>query len=120
MRIVGMILLSLALVGCGRSVDRSLDGAYQAYRNGNCDNVMLELSRAERQSRSRSYLQPEISLMRGQCLERQKLYVDAAQTYRFITQRYAQSEYAFRAQARLTTLRQLGHISAEDAYQPSR
>ena len=113
MRIVGVILLGLMVAGCGRAVDRSLDGAYLAYRQGNCESVMLELSRAERQSRSRAYLQPEISLLRGQCLERQKLYIDAAHTYRFIIQRYAQSEYAFRAQARLLTLEQLGHVKAQ-------
>jgi hypothetical protein len=72
---------------------------------------MLELSQAERKSRSRSYLQPEISLLRGLCLERQNLYVDAAQTYQFIINRYPASEYGFRARARLETLRQLGHYN---------
>jgi outer membrane protein assembly factor BamD (BamD/ComL family) len=59
--------------------------------------------------RARPYLQPEISLLRGQCLERQNLFVDAAQTYQFIIGRYPHSEYAYRARARLETLRQLGH-----------
>ncbi len=49
---------------------------------------MLDLSRAERRIRARPYLQPEISLLRGQCLERQSLFVDAAQTYHFIIARY--------------------------------
>lgn len=113
MRALWVVVLAILVSACGRAVDRSLDQAYQSYRQGDCERVMLELSRTERRGRSRSYLQPEISLLRGQCLERQKLYVDAAQTYRFITQRYAQSEYAYRAQARLDTLQQLGYISAK-------
>ena len=64
---------------------------------------MLDLSRAERRIRARPYLQPEISLLRGQCLERQSLFVDAAQTYHFIIARYPTSEYAYRAKARLET-----------------
>jgi outer membrane protein assembly factor BamD (BamD/ComL family) len=87
-----------------------LDNAYQAYEQGDCGKAMLELSRAERNSHARTYLQPEISLLRGQCLERQSLYLDAAQTYRFIVGRYPASEYAFRAKARLSTLEQLGLV----------
>ena len=48
-------------------------------------------------------------MLRGLCLERQKLFVDAAQTYQFILASYPQSEYAFRARARLETLQSLGH-----------
>ncbi|TBU89708.1 tetratricopeptide repeat protein [Phytopseudomonas dryadis] len=110
MRIPLLLALVLSVVGCTRwSLDHHLNKAYRAYDRGECEAVMLELSRAERMSRSRSYLQPEISLLRGQCLERQSLYVDAAQTYQFIITRYPSSEYAFRARARLETLRQLGH-----------
>ena len=42
-------------------------------------------------------------------VDREK-YPDAAQTYRFVLQNYPRSEYAFRAQARLDTLEQLGHL----------
>ena len=106
-----LTLASLAsLAGCTRvSLDRHLDEAYRHYTEGDCDQALLDLSRAERNSRSRSYIQPEISLLRGQCLERQNLFVDAAQTYEFIISRYPASEYAYRARARLETLRQLGH-----------
>lgn len=62
-----------------------------------------------------AYLQPEISLLRGQCLERQSLFVDAAQTYHFIIARYPTSEYAYRAKARLETLRQLGRLNETPA-----
>lgn len=112
-----LLILSLALSagGCTRwSLDHHLNSAYRAYAKGECAAVMLELSQAERKSRSRSYLQPEISLLRGQCLERQNLFVDAAQTYRFIISQYPASEYAFRARARLETLRQLGHHSSAE------
>ena len=110
MRIL-LLLVGVAMVsGCTRmNLDHHLNKAYQAYDRGECDAVMLELSQAERASRSRSYIQPEISLLRGQCLERESLFVDAAQTYQFIIGRYPTSEYAFRARARLETLRQLGH-----------
>jgi hypothetical protein len=107
-----LIILTLALVatGCTRwSLDHHLNNAYRAYEDGDCACVALELSQAERKSRSRGYLQPEISLLRGQCLEREKLFVDAAQTYQFIISRYPTSEYAYRARARLLTLEQLGH-----------
>lgn len=103
-----LLLMLSPLVGCTRTTaDYHLNSAYKAYEGGNCARVMLELSQAERNIRSRPYLQPELSLLRGQCLERQTLYPDAAQTYRFILQQYPRSEYAFRAQARLDTLRQL-------------
>ncbi|MGX5220603.1 MULTISPECIES: tetratricopeptide repeat protein [Pseudomonas] len=110
MRTLLLIALLIAVSGCTRwALDRHLNSAYQAYDKGNCEAVMLELSQAERYSRSRRYIQPEISLLRGQCLERQNLFVDAAQTYQFIISRYPASEYAYRAQARLQTLSELGH-----------
>lgn len=110
MRTLIILALLAGLAGCTRwSLDHHLNNAYHAYDEGDCETAMLELSQAERKSRSRAYMQPEISLLRGQCLERQGLYVDAAQTYRFIRMRYPASEYAYRAAARLETLRQLGH-----------
>ena len=108
-----LIILTLALVatGCTRwSLDHHLNNAYRAYEDGDCACVALELSKAERKSRSRGYLQPEISLLRGQCLERQALYVDAAQTYQYLIQQYPGNEYAYRARARLQTLEKLGHL----------
>lgn len=117
MRTVLVLVLAFGLSGCTRwSLDRQMDTAYRSYEAGDCAKVMLALSKAERASRARPHLQPEISLLRGQCLERQKLFVDAAQTYEFILAGYPASEYAFRARARLETLRQLGHYpSAEPA-----
>lgn len=110
MRTLLLITLLLGVSGCTRwALDRHLNGAYDAYERGDCQAVMQELSQAERLSRSRRYIQPEISLLRGQCLERQNLFVDAAQTYEFIINSYPASEYAYRAQARLQTLSELGH-----------
>lgn len=115
MRTLILLVTLLGLVGCNRiSLDRHLDEAYRHYVAGDCDQALLDLSRAERTSRSRSYVQPEISLLRGQCLERQNLFVDAAQTYEFILRSYPASEYAYRARARLETLRQLGHYRASE------
>ncbi|WP_271409020.1 tetratricopeptide repeat protein [Pseudomonas sp. Q1-7] len=111
MRTLIILTLLATVAGCTRwSLDHHLNNAYRAYERGNCEDVMLELSKAERKSRSRQYLQPEISLLRGQCLERQSLFVDAAQTYQFIIARYPTSEYAYRAKARLETLEQLGRL----------
>ncbi|EXF43292.1 putative lipoprotein [Pseudomonas sp. BAY1663] len=114
MRTLILVFLSVLTVGCSsrHALDRHLDDAYRYYEADNCEGVMLSLSQAERRSRPRSQLQPEISLLRGQCLERQGLFVDASETYRFILERHPASEYAYRARARLETLRQLGH------YQP--
>jgi len=110
MRIVMILVLLAAVGGCTRlSMDSNLNSAYRSYDRGDCENVMLSLSKVDRQSRSRRYIQPEVSMLRGQCLERQKLFVDAAQTYQFIITQYPASEYAFRARARLETLAQLGH-----------
>ena len=115
MRTLILLLALASLAGCNRiSLDRHLDEAYKHYNAGDCGQALLDLSRAERTSRSRSYVQPEISLLRGQCLERQNLFVDAAQTYEFIINRYPGSEYAYRARARLETLRQLGHHQASE------
>jgi outer membrane protein assembly factor BamD (BamD/ComL family) len=101
----------LVLAGCTRAaLHGQLDEAYLAYEQGDCGKAMLELSRAERNAHARTYLQPEISLLRGQCLERESLYLDAAETYRYIVGRFPASEYAFRARARLQTLDQLGLV----------
>lgn len=114
MRTLVILFLATLSVGCSsrNALDRHLDNAYRHYEQGDCGKVVLELSQAERRSRPRDNLQPEISLLRGQCLERQGLFVDAVETYRFILSRYPASEYAYRGRARLETLRQLGH------YQP--
>ncbi|MHB0803851.1 tetratricopeptide repeat protein [Stutzerimonas nitrititolerans] len=116
MRTLFILLAAVVSVGCSSrsALDRHLDEAYQHYRVGDCEQVMLTLSQAERRSRQRDNLQPEISLLRGQCLERQGLFVDAAQTYRFILMRYPASEYAYRGRARLETLRQLGHYRPDE------
>jgi hypothetical protein len=109
MRHILFSLVVVSLAGCtGASMNRHMDKAYDAYTEGDCDQVMLELSKAERKSRARPWIQPEISMLRGQCLERQRLYVDAVETYRFIERRYPSSEYAYRARARIDTLTQLG------------
>ncbi|MBH9416898.1 hypothetical protein GHU28_21445 [Pseudomonas aeruginosa] len=116
MRSLIVACLALSATGCNSwSLNSDLNGAYRAYDKGDCAQVMLDLSRAERRIRARPYLQPEISLLRGQCLERQSLFVDAAQTYHFLIARYPTSEYAYRAKARLETLRQLGRLSETPA-----
>ncbi|SDU84356.1 hypothetical protein [Pseudomonas mucidolens] len=118
MRILIIAALAVSVVGCTRwSMDHHLNNAYRAYNVGDCARVTLELSQVDRQSRSRRYVQPEVSMLRGQCLERQKLFVDAVQTYQFIISQYPASEYAFRARARLDTLAQLGHYPAGRAAQ---
>lgn len=110
MRFVLIAMLALSVTGCTRwSMNHHLNNAYSAYERGNCEQVTLELSKVERASRARPYVWPEVSMLRGLCLERQKLFVDAAQTYQFIIASYPQSEYAFRARARLETLQSLGH-----------
>ncbi|MEH6566182.1 MAG: tetratricopeptide repeat protein [Halopseudomonas sp.] len=114
-----VLTLFLALTGCGSTAySKHLSKAYDAYDSGDCAEVISQLSETERLSRSRPYLQPEISLLRGQCLERQALYLDAAQTYRYLVENYPHNEYAYRAGARLETLRQLGHYDPELALPP--
>ena len=116
MRFVLIAALALSVTGCARwSMNHHLNNAYSAYDRGNCEQVMLELSKVERSSRARPYVWPEVSMMRGQCLERQKLFIDAAQTYQFIMASYPQSEYAYRARARLETLQSLGHYPTRSA-----
>ncbi|SDH66108.1 tetratricopeptide repeat protein [Pseudomonas panipatensis] len=112
MRTLCVLALTLCVTGCNSwSTDKYMDSAYRAYERGDCDFVMLNLSQAERKSRARPWLQPEISMLRGLCLEREKFYVDAAQTYTFIITSYPSSEYAYRSKARLETLRLNGHLS---------
>lgn len=117
MRTLIILTLATLVAGCGSrsAMDHHLDAAYRQYEAGNCQRTILELSLAERYSRPRDNLQPEISMLRGQCLERQGLFVDAAQTYRFIIERHPASEYAYRSHARLETLRQLGHYRPDEA-----
>jgi TolA-binding protein len=96
-------------------MNHHLNNAYSAYDRGNCEQVMLELSKVERDSRARPYVWPEVSMMRGLCLERQKMYIDAVQTYQFIMASYPQSEYAYRSRARIETLQSLGHYPTRSA-----
>ena len=114
MRRLVIVSLIVLLGACTRmSADYHLDNAYRYYAEGDCSKVALELSQAERGIRSRPYVQPEISLLRGQCLERQHLYVDAKETYQFILSHYLGTEYAFRAKARLFTLQQMNRNGAD-------
>jgi outer membrane protein assembly factor BamD (BamD/ComL family) len=116
MRFALIAVIALSVTGCTRwSMNHHLNNAYSAYDRGNCEQVMLELSKVDRASRARRYVQPEVSMMRGQCLERQKLFIDAAQTYQYIIASYPQSEYAYRARARLVTLESLGHYPTRSA-----
>ena len=116
MRFVLIAALALSVTGCTRwSMNHHLNNAYSAYDRGNCEQVMLELSKVERASRARPYVWPEVSMMRGLCLERQKMYIDAVQTYQFIMASYPQSEYAYRARARIETLQSLGHYPMRSA-----
>ncbi|MCP8463152.1 hypothetical protein NK553_04245 [Pseudomonas sp. ZM23] len=116
MRTLSIVLLVLSVTGCTSwSMNYHLNNAYRSYKSGDCERVMLELSETERKSRARPWLQPEISMLRGQCLERQKFFVDAAQTYQFIIARYPTSEYAYRAKARLETLRLNGRLPGDTA-----
>lgn len=71
---------------------------------------MLELSEVDRDSRSRPYIWPQTAMLRGLCLERTKFYLDAAQTYQYIINEFPKSEYAYRAKARIETLRILKFI----------
>lgn len=115
MKALAPAVLSLALVGCAsQGHDTDINEAYRAYQEDDCGAVMLHLSSAERRSRFRPHQdQPEVSLLRGLCLERQALYLDAAQIYRFMQRHYPRSEYSYRAGARLETLRLLGHYDAK-------
>ncbi|RON43145.1 tetratricopeptide repeat protein [Pseudomonas frederiksbergensis] len=116
MRFALIAVIALSVTGCTRwSMNHHLNNAYSAYDRGNCEQVMLELSKVDRASRARRYVQPEVSMMRGQCLERQKLFIDAAQTYQYIIASYPDSEYAYRARARLETLESLGHYPTRSA-----
>lgn len=115
MRALIILALAASATGCTRwSMDHHLNNAYRAYDRGDCARVMLELSQVDRASRARPFVHPEVSLLRGQCLERQKLYVDAVQTYEYLIQRYPGNEYAYRANARLQTLERLGHYRAAE------
>lgn len=116
MRALIVLALAVSATGCTRwSMDHHLNNAYRAYDRGDCARVMLELSQVDRTSRARPFIHPEVSLLRGQCLERQALYVDAAQTYQYLIQQYPRNEYAYRAQARLQTLERLGHLRGSEA-----
>ncbi|HAB03123.1 MAG TPA: hypothetical protein DCE25_09430 [Pseudomonas sp.] len=116
MRALIIIALALSAGGCTRwSMDHHLNNAYRAYDRGDCQRVMLELSQVDRTSRARPFIHPEVSLLRGQCLEREKLYVDAAQTYEYMILNYPGNEYAYRAKARLQTLERLGHYRSTEA-----
>ncbi|WP_447746250.1 tetratricopeptide repeat protein [Pseudomonas nicosulfuronedens] len=120
MRTLFLALLALSVTGCTSwSMNYHLNNAYRAYKSGDCQRVQLELSETERKARARPWIQPEISMLRGQCLEREKFYVDAAQTYHFIIARYPTSEYAYRAKARLETLRLNGRLPNDLRIEPA-
>jgi hypothetical protein len=110
-----LLTLTIVLTGCAsQGHDADIYQAYQAYQRDDCGAVMLHLSSAERRSRFRAYQdQPEVSLLRGLCLERQALYLDAAQIYRYLQRHYPRNEYSYRAGARLETLRLLGHYDVK-------
>ena len=74
MRTLFLALLALSVTGCTSwSMNYHLNNAYRAYKSGDCQRVQLELSETERKARARPWIQPEISMLRGQCLEREKM-----------------------------------------------
>lgn len=109
-----LISLTLPLSACTNlgAQHRAMDDAYEAYAIGDCGQVMLSLSQAERYVRPTDSLRAEIALLRGQCLEREALFPDAARTYEFILKNYPNNQYAYRAKARLETLEILGHYQS--------
>ena len=116
MRILLVLLMVASVAGCTRwSMNHHLNNAYRAYDRGNCEAVMLELSEVDRDSRSRPYIWPQTAMLRGLCLERTKFYLDAAQTYQYIINEFPKSEYAYRAKARIETLRILKFIPGPGA-----
>src|SRR5690606_7000676 len=62
MRTFLILFLATLSVGCSsrNALDRHIDSAYRYYEQGDCGKVVLELSQAERRSRPRDNLQPEI------------------------------------------------------------
>ena len=62
MRLLPIAVLALSVLaatGCTRwSMNHHLNNAYSAYERGNCEQVMLELSKVERASRARPYVWP--------------------------------------------------------------
>ncbi len=111
MRFLLVLLIAGSMVGCTRwSMNHHLNSAYRAYDQGNCEAVMLELSEVDRESRNRPYIWPQTAMMRGLCLERTKFYLDAGQTYQWIINEFPKSEWAYRAKARIETLRILKFI----------
>ena len=111
MRFLLVLLMVGSVSGCTSwSMNHHLNSAYRAYDRGNCEAVMLELSEVDRESRSRPYIWPQTAMLRGLCLERTKFYLDAAQTYQYIINEFPKSEYAYRAKARIETLRILKFI----------
>ncbi|MCL6417553.1 hypothetical protein MIB92_17970 [Aestuariirhabdus sp. Z084] len=103
------IVVALTLVGCSgyqvsTSVNEGMDLAHQQYADGDCVATIQTLSKVERMLRSYRFMQPEVSLLRGLCLERQGYYLDAMETYNYIVATFPQSEYAYRAKARLKVL----------------
>ena len=116
MRIVLVLLLVASAAGCTRwSMNHHLNNAYRAYDRGNCEAVMLELSEVDRDSRSRPYIWPQTAMHRWLSLERTNFYLDAAQTYQYIINEFPKSEYAYRAKARIETLRILKFIPGPGA-----
>ena len=57
MRTLCILALAASVTGCNSwSTNKNLDNAYRAYERGDCEQVMLDLSRAERKSRARPWL----------------------------------------------------------------
>ena len=116
MRFMLVLIMVCTMAGCTRwSMNHHLNNAYRAYDRGNCETVMLELSKVDRDSRSRPYIWPQTAMLRGLCLERTRFYLDAAQTYQYIINEFPKSEYAYRAKARIETLRILKFIPGPGA-----
>lgn len=100
-----VLTIASLIVSCGGlSIDTSLKQSYQSYQKNDCEDVFYTLSYVERQMAPRTDLQPEISMLRGMCLEQQHLYQDAIGTYTFIMATFPESEYAYRAKARIKVL----------------
>ncbi len=97
-----LITAALSVSSCYAPVQSiAMLGARSAYDKGDCDKVLQLLSKAEGDKKPSSGLMAEISGMRASCLEQQGKIAQSRSVYRYIVNRWPDSEYADTAREEL-------------------
>lgn len=104
--IVLLVTLPFLFASCmGMARQGALANAYEAYGEGNCAEVLENLSNAEYYKTPSPELLAEMRFLRALCFEKQGRTAEALGTYRYIADQHPDTEYGYRSKEKIKELK---------------